>query len=194
MVGLTAIALFPWAARNTDVTGAWIWTTTNEGITRYDGFNPDATGASDQRFVSAMPWTRDMTEVERSQYFARLADDWMADHPVQSIELAVVKMARTWSPVPLSQRFGSRMVYVIVGLCFSLLLDLLAIGGLLSGRLAWPVKILLVLPALYFTVASALSVGSLRYLVPAEPPMTILAAAALFPRRPVPAASPADRA
>ncbi len=70
MLLFTGLALFPWAARNRWVVGAWVWTSTNAGITRYDGFNPDATGASDQRFVKWMPWTSDMTEVARSRYFA----------------------------------------------------------------------------------------------------------------------------
>jgi hypothetical protein len=48
----------PWAMRNHRVVGAWVWTSTNGGITRYDGFNPDATGASDQSFVAAMPQLR----------------------------------------------------------------------------------------------------------------------------------------
>jgi hypothetical protein len=37
--------------------------------------------------------------------------------------------------------------------------------------------IFLLLPALYFTAVHALSVGSLRYRVPAEPPLAVLAAA-----------------
>jgi len=31
------------------VLGRWIWTSTNAGFTAYDGFNPDATGASEVR-------------------------------------------------------------------------------------------------------------------------------------------------
>src|SRR5205085_9764888 len=48
MILLMLVALFPWAARNRYVLGRWIWTSTNGGITTYDGFNPDASGASQQ--------------------------------------------------------------------------------------------------------------------------------------------------
>jgi hypothetical protein len=39
-------------------------------------------------------------------------------------------------------------------------------------------KVLLIAPAVYLTVAAAASVGSLRYRIPAEVPMAVIAAAA----------------
>jgi 4-amino-4-deoxy-L-arabinose transferase-like glycosyltransferase len=183
MLLLTGLALFPWAARNRWTVGAWIWTTTNDGITRYDGFNPDATGASDQRFIQSMPWTSDMTEVGRSRYFSELADGWIAAHPWEAFKLAGVKIARTWSPMPLSREYGGRRLYRRVGLTFSLGLDLLCLIGLRRSNLSGPVKRLLLLPAVYFTIAAALSVGSLRYRIPAEGPIAILAASAVCSNR-----------
>jgi len=53
------------------------------------------------------------------------------------------------------------------------------VAGLGLGGLPGPAKRLLLLPAIYFTVAAALSVGSLRYRIPAEPPMAILAASSV---------------
>ncbi|MGD1276366.1 MAG: glycosyltransferase family 39 protein [Tepidisphaeraceae bacterium] len=179
MLLLTAIVLFPWAARNRFILHRWIWTSTNAGITRYDGFNPDATGASDQSFTQGMPWLADMSETARSQYLAEKADEWMTEHPAAAMKLAAVKIARTWSPMPLSAQYGSRVIYVVVGLCFAVVFDLLVIVGLCRRGLPGPAKAFLLLPAVYFTVAAALSVGSLRYLVPAEAPMAIVAAAAV---------------
>ncbi len=183
MLVLTGIVLFPWASRNRWVLKSWIWTTTNTGITYYDGFNPDATGASNQKFVSWIPWTREMTEVGRSRYFTELADEWIAQHPAAAGRLAAVKIARTWSPIPLSDEYGSRALYGIVGLTYGVVLDVLILAGLRWGPCPRSVKGLLLMPALYFTVGAALSVGSLRYRVPAEAPMAILAASTLAPRR-----------
>lgn len=183
MLLLTGLVLFPWAARNRWVVGAWVWTSTNDGITRYDGFNPDATGASDQRFVASMPWTSDMSEVARSRYFSGLADDWIVAHRWQAIELAGTKIARTWSPTPLSQEYGGRWIYRVVGLTFSLTFDLLVLVGLRRSNLSGPVKRFLLLPAVYFTIAAALSVGSIRYRIPAEGPMAIVAASAVCSSR-----------
>jgi 4-amino-4-deoxy-L-arabinose transferase-like glycosyltransferase len=176
---LTFLALFPWALRNRLQIGSWIWTSTNAGITRYDGFNPDATGASDQSFIKSVPFLADMTESGRSQYLTEKADEWMAARPLAAVQLAVVKIGRTWSPIPLSREYGSRAEYVLVGLLYSVPFDLLVLAGLLRPGLPGTVKRLLVLPALYFTVSAALSVGSLRYRAPAEAPMAILAASAL---------------
>ena len=176
---VTGLVLFPWAGRNRWVLGSWVWTSTNDGITRYDGFNPDATGASDQSFVPAMPWTRDMTEIARSRYFAGLADDWVADHRLEAIRLAGTKIARTWSPMPLSQEYGGRQLYQSVGLIYGAALDVLVLIGLWQRILPGPAKRVLMLPAIYFTVAAALSVGSLRYRIPAEGPMAIVAASAV---------------
>ena len=178
----TLFVLFPWAARNRLKLSDWVWTTTNAGITRYDGFNPDATGASDQSFVKTMPFLQDMTEVARSRYFAEKADDWLMQNPWRSVTLGFVKIGRTWSPIPLSDQYGSQTAYVLVGLCYALPVDLLLIAGFLRKGLPGPAKMFLLIPALYFTVGVALSVGSLRYLLPAEPPMAIVAAGALSRR------------
>ena len=194
---LTLAALTPWAFRNYHVLGTWIWTTTNSGFTAYDGFNPDATGGSDQRFVADMPHLANMTESERSTYLSEQARAFIRAHPQRAIELAGAKIARTWSPVPLSEEF-SRPSYVAIALAFALPFDVLVLIGLcrsnrpkvetgISGafdsissrnRLPLAAKLLLMLPAVYLTVVHAMSVGSLRYRIPAEVPMAVVAASA----------------
>jgi hypothetical protein len=57
--------------------------------------------------------------------------------------------------------------------------DMLVILGLCCGRLPWPVKVFLLVPAIYLTAIHAVSVGSLRYRLPAEGPMALLAAAGI---------------
>jgi hypothetical protein len=178
MLLLTLLVLAPWAYRNSRVIGTWVWTTTNGGITAYDGFHPDATGASDQSFVAAMPQLRAMGEVGRSNYLGEQAKRFVREHPARAAQLAVVKAGRTWSPVPLSAEYGGRK-YWVIGLLYSVPLDLLVLVGLWRGRLGRAAKAFLLLPAIYFTIVHALSVGSLRYRVPAEPPLAVIAASAL---------------
>ena len=175
---ITGLVLFPWAARNRWVVGSWIWTSTNDGITRYDGFNPDATGASDQSFIQSMPWTYEMTEVSRSRYFTQMADDWIMAHPLEAVKLTGVKVARTWSPIPLSREYGNSGLYKTIGLVWGIPFDVLILLGLKRRILPGSAKRLLLLPAIYFTMAAGLSVGSLRYRIPAEGPMAIVAAGA----------------
>lgn len=188
MLLLTVLVLLPWAARNRRVLGEWVWTTTNEGVTLYDGFNPDATGGSDQSFLRGMPYLRDMGEVGRSQYLNGLARQYIRQNPKRSAGLAVAKAGRTWSPVPLSAEFGGVRNRVIA-LLYSVPFDLLVLAGLF-GRGARPAaKVFVLLPAIYFTAVHMMSVGSLRYRIPVEPPMAVLAAAALawmLTRNPMP--------
>ena len=110
----------------------------------------------------------------RDEFFAQEASRWLRQHPRRSLELAVAKVARTWSPVPLSAEFG-RPLYRWVGALYAVPLDVLVVLGLCFGRLPRAAKVLLFLPAIYFTLIHAASVGSLRYRLPAEPPMAVLA-------------------
>lgn len=180
---MLVVVLFPWAYRNAHhpQVQSWIWTTTNSGITTYDGFNDRATGASDQKpFVDEMNTLLSrMDEVERDAYLSQRAHEWIEAHPGRSLELMPRKIARTWSPVPLSNEYGSNRLYVVVGLLFSLPFDLLILLGLWKSALPGSAKVFLLLPAIYFTVIHALSVGSLRYRIPVEPPMAVIAGAAV---------------
>jgi 4-amino-4-deoxy-L-arabinose transferase-like glycosyltransferase len=173
---ITILVLLPWGYRNYKVLGHWVWMTTNGGITAYDGLNDDATGASDQRFVTRTPVVVQASEVQRDQYFAEAAREWARQHPRRVWDLALAKIARTWSPVPLSAEYG-RPLYRWIGGLYAIPLDLLVILGLIYGRLPRAAKVLLVLPAIYFTLIHAATVGSLRYRLPVEPPMAVLAVA-----------------
>jgi 4-amino-4-deoxy-L-arabinose transferase-like glycosyltransferase len=184
---LVLLILFPWALRNHARLNEWIWTTTNGGITLYDGFNPTADGASDQSFTTRMPELAHMGEVERSVYLTGRAQDFIQHQPGRVIKLAINKLLRTWSPIPLSREYGHDLRYVLVGLLYTLPLFLLAAGGVAGQRLPIAAKVLLLLPAVYITVVHAASIGSIRYRVPADVPMAVVAAAAGFPfrRKPV---------
>ena len=63
--------------------GTWVWTTTNEGVTAYDGFTPDATGASDQSFLRDFPLLKQMGEVERSRYLSDKAAAFVRANPLR---------------------------------------------------------------------------------------------------------------
>ncbi len=172
---MTIAVLAPWAMRNVQALGQYIWTTTNDGITAYDGLHPGATGASDQRFVADMPQVKPMGEVERSEYFAEEARRFVWENPRRVVQLAFAKIARTWSPVPLSEEFG-RPLYRVVALLFAVPLDLLALIGLFGTRFRRRAVLLLLLtPAAYFTAVHSMSVGSLRYRMPVEPTLAVLA-------------------
>lgn len=178
---LVAACLLPWGWRNSRLLGEWVFTATNAGITAYDGFHPGADGSSNQgAFVPHLPELTEMTETQRNHYLQSLADAHRQADPARAWELAAKKVARTWSPVPLSEENRSPAV-IAAGLAYCALAWGLALLGLLSSpaKGSTPtrgLKWLLIAPAVYLTVTAALSVGSLRYRVPAEPLLAVLAA------------------
>lgn len=178
MLLLSAAVLAPWAYRNSLVVGAWVWTTTNGGVTAYDGFNPDATGASDQTVLRSLPQLRSMTEVARSDYLSARAAEFVRDNPRRALQLAVAKAARTWSPVPLSDEYGGWR-YWAVGLGYTVPLYVLVVLGIYRGSMRRAAKVYLLAPAAYFTLVHMASVGSLRYRIPVEPPLAVVAASGL---------------
>jgi hypothetical protein len=178
-------ALAPWAWRNSRQSGLghWIWTTTNGGITAYDGWNPTASGGSNQAFLRDMPELRGMAEIQRSDYLAGRAREFVMNHPGRAVKLALLKLVRLWSPMPLSEQYSSP-AYRAAGLLYCVPFDLLVLAGLIRGKLSPAAKVFLLLPALYLTVVHMASVGSLRYLLPAIPPMGVVAASVLPHPRP----------
>jgi 4-amino-4-deoxy-L-arabinose transferase-like glycosyltransferase len=178
MVLLSLLVLTPWAFRNYRVIGRWVWSSTNNGFTAYDGFNPDASGASNQSFVKSMPQLRQMKEWERSEYLSDRAAAFVRENPRRATELAVIKLARTWSPQPLSASF-SKPLYIAIGWLFTVPVYLLVLVGICYGTLPRMTKLFLLIPAIYLSIGAMLSVGSLRYRIPAEVPMAVLAASAL---------------
>ncbi len=180
----TFLVLLPWAYRNHRVIGEWVWTTSNNGITLYDGFNPRATGGSDQSFASgdgplAMRLKTTNSEMNRSRFLSNLAAMFIRDNPRRVWELTWLKTRRLWSPIPLSNEFGSDWKRVAVAGLYSTLLFGLTLVGLWKTTLPREAKLLLMLPAVYFTVVHAMSVGSLRYRLPADVPMTVVACSAV---------------
>jgi hypothetical protein len=100
----------------------------------------------------------------------------MNSHPKETLILTLKKIARTWSPVPLSAEFG-RPVYRWISAIYSVPFDVLVLIGMFSSALRPSAKALLLIPAVYFTMVHAMSVGSLRYRVPVEPMLAVIAAA-----------------
>jgi len=181
---LVALVLTPWALRNVRALHHLIWTDTNAGFTLYDGYNANATGASDQSFIKEMPILRTLDEFGRSKYLADRARDFAAANPLRVLKLIVIKAARTWSPMPLSGQFGGTL-YRAALLSYSAPFDLLVLWGLWKGNLKRSSKVFLLLPAIYLTAVHAMTIGSLRYRVPAEPALAVLAACAWdWTRRP----------
>ena len=177
MAGL-ALCLAPWTIRNATVTGHFIPTTLWVGASLYDGLNPQATGASDMRFVEDDGIYQQMSEYDADQFYRRKAIEFVRERPLRSLELAVIKLWRFWNPVPNAQQFGRWEIAAVVALGAIPLIGLAVWGGIVVRHNYWS-WLIPAAPVLYFSLVHMVFVGSVRYRLPVEYPLAALAAVAV---------------
>lgn len=169
--------LAPWWIRNARLYGRPVLTTLNVGESLYDGWNPEATGASDMTFKND-PEIPPMSELERDNYWRGRAMEFARENPEEVMALAVRKFARFWSPWPNEARFRTPAVTAITTIA-STTLAVLAILGVAAAfgssrenRLAaW----MILIPAVYYTAIHGIFVSSVRYRVPLVPLLALAA-------------------
>jgi hypothetical protein len=148
------------------------------GPSLYDGLNPQATGDSDMTFFERDALLNRMSEYEMDREYRRRAWEFAAAEPGRALQLAMIKALRYWSVVPNAPQF--QKWWASLGLAvFTLPLYGLAIAGMVLHRRQWRRWLLAAGPILFFAAVHLLFVGSIRYRLPAEYPLWILAAAGL---------------
>ena len=176
------VAMLPWWVRNYGITGKLTLTTTQFGVSLYDGLNPNATGASDMRFVAhfvdeqrqadatAGNTPLGIFEVRLDDRIRDAAVTWAREHPGQALQLAAIKVARIWSPWPNALQFQSWRFRVLILAGYLPLIVLAIWGAIRFCRQDWSLS-LCGMPAIYFTCLHAVFIGSIRY---RQPPMLAL--------------------
>ncbi len=179
LICATALAVtLPWAARNHRITGHWVFTTLGVGASLYDGLGPQADGSSDMDFLHSMPELTSMSEYERDVYLRDKALEAARRDPGRVARLALVKVARFWSPVPNSDRFRGP-AYVVASLVAVIPVYALALAALLTGTVGGRRLFILMTAPVYFTLVHAVFVGSARYRAPVMPFVAAVAASAV---------------
>jgi hypothetical protein len=174
----TFLTLLPWAIRNHRVTGHFVLTTLWMGPSLYDGLNPNFTGDSEMSFFDRDNLLATMSEYDVNQEYARRAREFAWNNPSRAIQLSFIKLWRYWKPWPNAQQFNSWKEWIAV-LASSIPLFAATVLGICKGRPSWIALALTLGPVLYFAAIHAIFVGSIRYRLPAEYPMTLLAALGL---------------
>lgn len=169
------LVLLPWAARNYQVSGLWVHTSLWSGPSLYDGLNPQATGASDMRFLDEESLYTRFSEAEVNEQYKQRAVDFVLQNPGRTTVLAFIKSARFLSPILSAQGLANPALNTCLATWY-LILTLLTAYGLLSGRLSVVATLLLFLPFLQFLLVHMVFVGSVRYRLPVEMPLTAVAA------------------
>lgn len=174
VIGCGTIML-PWAIRNYQATGHVVITSLWSGPSLYDGLNPDADGTSDMQFYEDDQVMARMSEFEMNQHYKQKALAFVVQQPWKAISLTVPKAKQYLSPVPNSL---SRKGWVIRVGCIAvwslMLVGLLA--GLNSSYTTATCLLLSTGPFLLFLLVHMVFVGSVRYRLPVEFPLAVLAA------------------
>lgn len=176
MIGCYAI-LTPWALRNLSVTGHWVTTSLWSGPSLYDGLNPQADGSSNMEFfdVENVMKHQQMTEFQMNEHYKQRALQFAITNPGKAIHLAFKKALRFLSPWP-NAMGGGNWATSIICVAFWALLFGAALVGLFSRE--WDlIGITVTLgPFLLFLLVHMVFVGSVRYRLPVESPVAVLAA------------------
>ena len=169
------LVLLPWAARNATVTGHWVFTSLWSGPSLYDGLNPQATGASNMQFFDDDNVLARMSEFEMNQYYTQRAMAFARENPGRVISLTVSKATAFLSPIPNFAKTAGWVFSVVCVTCW-VLLAFGTVAGLASRQ--WQRSDLLVLigPLLLFLLVHMVFVGSVRYRLPVEFPLSVLGA------------------
>ena len=169
------LALLPWAIRNHQVTGHWVYTSLWSGPSLYDGLHPGATGLSDMTFFDQENVLVHMSEFEMNEHYKQRAWEFARTQPVRTLELAVLKAMRYLSPSLNASGFSDGPLKIVCLAWYSAFL-LLLIPGTISLRNSPFSLCLLIAPFLQFLLVHMVFVGSIRYRLPVEFPLTIVAA------------------
>ncbi len=185
MLAACAAAMLSWWIRNYLVIGRFVPTTLQVGASLYDGWNPQATGASDlslvDRFVREEA-ARPAAGAAPLEYRLdrRLRDEattWARANPGRVAKLAAVKFLRIWNVWPNEPGLSSWPIRLGLMATYVPIMILAVVGAARTIRRGWP-YLLCWLPAVYLTGLHTIFVGSIRYRVPAMLALAVLAAGA----------------
>lgn len=180
MTCLYGALLSPWWIRNAVVLGEFVPLTTGSAENLYLGNNPHNPEAG-------IDWASDVepdvvariralpNEIERQRAFGTQAMDYIKADPSAFVEAAAKKFLRFWNIVPNAREFSSTIYRIVSAASFGPVL-LLALICVARQWQQWRRLSPLYLIVGYFTFVHVVTVASLRYRLPIEPILILLAA------------------
>jgi hypothetical protein len=147
----------------------------------YTGNNPlnSSGGGVSGKDVDFSEFATIKDRVQRNEAFQNAALNYIRANPWHFMAMIPVKFVRLWRLWPYSDEYHSALVVLV-----SLLSSVPALSFALAGlALTWRSHFLRLLPCLtyvaFLTVVHVVTIGSVRYRVPLEPIVLILAAGGL---------------
>ncbi len=195
-----SVMMSPWWVRNYQLTGHFVPTSLQVGLSLYDGLHPEATGGSDTGMAFSMRLQEEQrvadaatTEPLESTFEYRVdrrakaaAVQYALEHPGRTVQLAGLKFLRTWSIWPGGEENASSFMRLAITISCIFVMFFAAIAtfsgstqSYLLAKRGSAVIWLCWLPCIYFTLLHMVFVGSIRYREPAVFVLCALAGVAL---------------
>ena len=180
---LWSILLFPWWVRNYTIFNKLVIFTTSSGANFYLGNNPfNKDGGCD--------WSKDvnrkivdkinqLSEIEQNKIFKEKAIEFIKEHPYEFLKLAFMKLKRFYNIEFNSESLRkSKLNYISIfsyGVIFILFLMSIVLN-IKDWRKLSAIYILFI----YFTLLHMIVIASIRYRLPLEPFMILLASYTIY--------------
>tara|TARA_B100000686_G_scaffold114866_1_gene122372 strand:- start:550 stop:1092 length:543 start_codon:yes stop_codon:yes gene_type:complete len=158
------------------------------GASLYDGLSPKATGGSDMSFITGF-YAKLNTEVAEGSFSGNYeleldrrmksaALNWAVENPAATASLAINKLGRMWNPLPNDNRLNSGKLKWLLAIGYFVVVCAAILGIWRIRKDGWE-RLILVTPAIYFSLLHMVFVSSIRYRQPAMILLVVFAASYL---------------
>ncbi len=147
-------------------------------ITLYESFNPRATGGPGIELIEITEEMERMSRPRLEKYYREEAVSFIIQNPGRALRLVLEKQMRFWSPVPNFAEYRN-LKYGAIGIISFGPVLLLAAWLVAADRRKWMSISYIYLPILFFALLHTVILGSIRYRVPVDPFIIILASGKL---------------
>lgn len=172
------LVIAPWTVRNHRVVGHFVPVRVGMGASLLEALGPWADGGPGMERIKYPDLPPTAGEYERDRRYRAAAVEWIRRNPARAVELAFIKLGRTWSPwlhAP-GYRGGPYQVIAVVSVVPVYLLALVGLWVMRRQPARW---LWLLAPAAYYSAVHMVFVGSVRYRLPAMPLLFLCAGAGL---------------
>jgi 4-amino-4-deoxy-L-arabinose transferase-like glycosyltransferase len=177
--GIYCVLMFPWWLYNYNTYGSFVRLNLGAGLALYSANNPsNQTGGIDTKLnVSTAAFSQIANPIARDKALQRAAFVHIEENTKLFLAQTFKRFLRFWYPWPYADEYSS-FIYKIISLCSFVPALLLAVTFfILCGRAHFRRIAPLLLFGAYLTTVHMVFPGSLRYRLPLEPFLVILAAA-----------------
>jgi len=157
----TGIIMCPWVVRNWTLTERFVPTTLTVGISLWEGVHPGADGGPAMDRLPARVYG--LSEYDENQAYLKMARQAIGKDPGRILALAGKKFIRFWNIIPNSPDH-QKLIYRVISIFSVVPLLCFAVVGLVGAPTPRGERLLLVCPAIYFTLLHMLFVSSRRYI------------------------------